>query len=270
MAKCNIVPNNNKYYKVTAKAVNEASCKNHALKEKSQGFEKKVNKLEIGLLDIIINAVKKEISTIIKNNPTTISKVSDFDLILVGKKEGVISDLKLVGYKSSDELISKYDHIFTHLYKGNQSNFKITLFFSNNAPQRYKLNLSSNILELIALINSDIPIKFGAPPSLLGRHTVGILNNIKLEFSDRPKTLLNNSGYGLETWGGVRVYINWFGIDAMIQRFFDSDVPGEPGTLIEGSGVVNKSAAPLATSSNTGSVNWHVGTSGNTYYQSWP
>ena len=97
MTKCNIVPGNNKSYIVTAKNINNANCKNHALKEKTHGLEKKVNKLQKGIIDVIINAVKKEISTIIKNNPTTRSKVSEFDLVLVGKKEAFISDLKLVG-----------------------------------------------------------------------------------------------------------------------------------------------------------------------------
>ena len=118
MTKCNIVPNNNKSYIVTITKINNANCKNHALKEKTHGLEKKVNKLQKGIIDIIKNAVKNEISNIIKNNPTTRSKVSEFDLVLVGKKEAFISDLKLVGgYNSGDALINKHDQIFTHLYK---------------------------------------------------------------------------------------------------------------------------------------------------------
>ena len=116
----------------------------------------------------------------------------------------------MVGYDNSNVLVNKHDQIFTHLYKGNVSNFNITLVFPNNVFHSYKLNLSPYILELIEIINREIPIKFGAPPSPLGRHTLGVLNNsIKLESDLAPKTDLHNNNYGTgEPWNGLGVYIN--------------------------------------------------------------
>ena len=124
---------------------------------------------------------------------------TDFQLVLVGERESVKTDLESKGW-TSDET----DNLFFHLYFDSSS--------PNNSQHIGYVKSSDSIKEKIDKVNQNIPEVFNKIYPVLGKHTLGFIDYNKLyrETDKTNVTTLVEQEYGLLDWNNLQIF-SWIG-----------------------------------------------------------